>query len=343
MKGIRNIFVYFLPVLLLLAGRAQAQDGQEEEQYNDYFKVTAVPDTTSIRIGEQVKIGVTARVVIRSLKGAAIKVVFPNLPDSLNHIEVVERTPLDTTGSNEDEKYWRQTITVTSFDSGRWELPPMKFEVFSVSDGSYDSVFTDPIFIDVNTVPVDTTKAFKPIKPLRTVAWNILDYWPYLLSGLLVIALVVLYFVYWRKRKPKAAPAPAQPLKTPFETAMEQLHQLEADKPWNTDVKQYYTQLTDVLRHYFEQQFHIAALEQTSAELLQNIKPVTVLNQQRDKIQHILTLADLAKFAKLQPAPHEHEDCLQKAIAVVEWTKRTIAAPTEQQPEGTNHQTTHER
>ncbi|RPD40147.1 hypothetical protein [Chitinophaga barathri] len=335
MKGIKNILVYTLLAGLFITGRAQAQE-QPDTQYNDYFKVTARPDTTSIRIGEPVKIGITARVVIRSLKGANIKVVFPNLPDSLNHIEVVERSPLDTTGSTEDEKYWKQTLTVTSFDSGRWELAPMKFEVFSVSDGSYDSVFTDPIFIDVNTVAVDTTKAFKPIKPLRTVAWNILDYWPYLLPLLLVITLVVLYFAYWRKRKPKAAPAPAKPLKSPYETAMEQLQLLEKEKPWNTDVKLYYTQLTDVLRHYFEQQFHIAALEQTTAELLQNIKPVTVLNQQRDKLQHILTLADLAKFAKLQPAPHEHEDCLNKAIEVVEWTKRTAAAQTEQSLTGTN-------
>ncbi|MGN7719340.1 hypothetical protein [Chitinophaga sp. 22620] len=336
MKGIKHIFVYTLLAALFTTGRAHAQDQQGTRQYDDYFKVTAVPDTTSIRIGEPVKIGITARVVIRSLKGANIKVVFPNLPDSVNHIEVVERSPLDTTGSTPDEKFWKQTLTVTSFDSGRWELPPMKFEVFSVSDGSYDSVFTDPIFIDVNTVAVDTTKAFKPIKPLRSVAWNILDYWPYLLPLLLVVALVVLYFAYWRKRRPKAAPAPAKPLKTPYETAMEQLQRLEKEKPWNNDVKLYYTQLTDVLRHYFEQQFHIAALEQTSAELLQNIKPVTVLNQQRDKLQHILTLADLAKFAKMQPAPHEHEDCLQKAIAVVEWTKRSATAQTEQSLTGTN-------
>lgn len=336
MKGIKHIFVYTLLAALFTTGSAHAQDQQGTRQYDDYFKVTAVPDTTSIRIGEPVKIGITARVVIRSLKGANIKVVFPNLPDSVNHIEVVERSPLDTTGSTPDEKFWKQTLTVTSFDSGRWELPPMKFEVFSVSDGSYDSVFTDPIFIDVNTVAVDTTKAFKPIKPLRSVAWNILDYWPYLLPLLLVVALVVLYFAYWRKRRPKAAPAPAKPLKTPYETAMEQLQRLEKEKPWNNDVKLYYTQLTDVLRHYFEQQFHIAALEQTSAELLQNIKPVTVLNQQRDKLQHILTLADLAKFAKMQPAPHEHEDCLQKAIAVVEWTKRSATAQTEQSLTGTN-------
>lgn len=331
MRFKKKIFVFALLGSLLTTGPLMAQ-------YQDYFQVKAVPDTTQIRIGEAVKISVTAKVMLYALKGASIKVVFPNLPDSLNHLEIVERSALDTTGTDENQKLWKQTITLTSFDSGRWELPPMKFEVFSVTDGSYDSVFTDPIFIDVNTVAVDTTKAFKPIKPLRTVAWNILDYWPYLLGAILLIALIVLYFVFWRKRKPQPAPEPPKPSKPPYQLAMEQLEHLGKEKLWNTDVKLYYTQLTDILRQYFEQQFHIAALEQTSAELLQNIKPVTVLSQQRDKLQTILMVADLAKFAKMQPSPQEHEDCLQKAIAIVEWTKPSATAANNQADNSTTNQ-----
>lgn len=334
MKVNKNIFVYTLLGCLLATTQLFAQ----QEQYQDYFKVKAIPDTTQIRIGEPIKLELTAKVMIYALKGANLKVVFPNLPDSLNHIEITDRTPLDTSGSNEQQKMFKQIITLTSFDSGRWEMPPMKFEVFSVTDGSYDSVFTEPFFIDVNTVQVDTTKAFKPIKALRSVGWNILDYWPYLLACLALSAAIVLYFVFWhKKRKPAVAAPPAKPAKAPYQLAMEQLELLEKEKPWNSDVKLYYTQLTDILRQYFEQQFHIAALEQTSAELMQNIKPVTVLNQQRDKLQSILTLADLAKFAKLQPSPQEHEDCLRKAIAVVEWTKPSaVAAEQQPAPDSTN-------
>lgn len=332
MKVNKNIFVYTLLGCLLATSQLFAQ-----EQYQDYFKVKAIPDTTQIRIGEPIKVELTAKVMIYALKGANLKVVFPNLPDSLNHIEITERTPIDTTGSNEQQKLFKQIVTLTSFDSGRWEMPPMKFEVFSVTDGSYDSVFTEPFFIDVNTVAVDTTKAFKPIKALRGVGWNILDYWPYLLACLALSAAIVLYFVFWRKkRKPAVAAAPAKPAKPPYQLAMEQLELLEKEKLWNSDVKLYYTQLTDILRQYFEQQFHIAALEQTSAELMQNIKPVTVLNQQRDKLQTILTVADLAKFAKLQPSPQEHEDCIRKAIAVVEWTKPSAVATEQPAPNSTN-------
>ncbi|WP_109696378.1 hypothetical protein [Chitinophaga deserti] len=333
MKFIKNIFATVL--LCCLCGGAFAQE-QEQEQYQDYFKVTAKADTTRIRIGEPVKVNLTAKVMLYALKGANIKVIFPNIPDSANHIEIVERSQLDTTGTDENQKIWRQAVTFTSFDSGRWELPPMKFEVYSVTDGSYDSVFTDPIFIDVSTVAVDTTKAFKPIKPLRVVKFNWLDYWFYFLGGFLLITLIVLYFTMWRNRKKAPKPIAVVPAKPPFELALEALAKLEKEQPWQTDVKGYYTELTGVLRTYFEQQFNIPALEQTTAELMNDIKPVTILNQQRNEIYSILSLADLAKFAKLQPTPQEHEDTLRKAVAVVEWTRASAMPKTELPVNGTN-------
>ena len=334
MKSIKNIFTTVL-LCCIFAG-ARAQDKEEPVQYEDYFKVTAKADTTRIRIGEPVKVDLTAKVMLYALKGANIKVIFPNIPDSSNHIELVERTQLDTTGSNDNQRIWRQTVTFTSFDSGRWELPPMKFEVYSVTDGSYDSVFTDPIFIDVGTVAVDTTKAFKPIKPLRVVGINWLDYWFLVLGGFLLITAIILYFTMWRNRKKAPKPLPIVPSKSPFERAVEALDKLEKEQPWQTDVKGYYTSLTDVLRNYFEQQFNIPAMEQTTAELMDDIKPVTILNQQRNEIYAILSLADLAKFAKLQPSPQEHEDSLRKARAVVEWTRASALPKTEQPAIGTN-------
>lgn len=314
-------YIFFCAMLACLLSGSQLMAQSQTD-----FTVTATADTTQIRIGEPVNVLFTAKVPMGN-----VKVAFPNLPDSLHHLEITARSPIDTTGSDANQRLFRQTITLTSFDSGRWELPPLKFEVYSLSTNAADSAYTESVFIDVQTVAVDTTKPFKPIKPLRSVAWNILDYWPYLLGTIVLIAFIILYFAYWRKKKTPLPPPPPKPAKSPYQIAMEELEQLAAAKPWHQDVKLYYTQLTDILRQYFEQQFHIAAQEQTTAELLQNIKPVTVLNQQRDKLQAILTLADLAKFAKLQPAPHEHEECLQKAIAVVEWTKpaATAAAPTD--------------
>lgn len=316
-KILKNIFLCVLLGFVLCPFRLLAQD---------YFEVQARPDTDKIRIGEQVKLELSATADLRKLKGAHLKVAFPAVPDSFSHWEVVERSGIDTTG-NEQERRFRQVITLTSFDSGRWELPPMKFEVYA-GDGSYDSVFTSAVMIDVNTVAVDTSKAFKPIKSVRTVPWNIWDYWVYGAIGLGVILLAIGLWLYFRKKPAKAPAPPPRPAEASYDKALRMLTELEQEKLWQQgDVKQYYSKLTDILRGYFEEQFGIAALEQTSAELLQHIKPVTILNQQRDKLRGLLALADLAKFAKLQPTPDEHEDSLKKAKEIVEWTKPAVDAP----------------
>jgi len=282
--------------------------------------VTAKADTNSIRIGEQIKLQLTATLTAQQFKDANFKVLFPVLPDSLDHFEVVTRSSLDTL-INQDEHILHQTFTLTSFDSGHWEIPPMRFEVFSGANTTPDSAVTLPIGVDVNTVAVDTTKAFKPIKAVQGVPWSIWDYWLYLLIGAAAVLIIGGLIWYFRTR-PKKEPVVKGPTVTPYEIAIADLKSLKEEKVWQQgDIKQYYTRLTDILRTYFEHQFNIAALEQTSEELLQNIKPVTKLNQQRDKLRSLLSIADLAKFAKLQPTADEHEACMQKAEEILEWTK----------------------
>jgi len=295
------------------------------QQKESYFEVKAVPDSTDIRIGEQVTVQLSAKVQTWALKGANFKVIFPIVPDTFNHLEVIQKSDLDTSKSNENEKFFSRTITVTSFDSGSWQFPPMKFEVYSVTDGSYDSVFTEPFDINVNTVKVDTTQAFKPIKNIQSVNYGILDYIWFIVGGICLIILVIGIIHYLRTRNKKPVPVETKPKESPYERAMRSLNEMKEQKAWEqSDSKLYYTNLTNVLRIYFEQQFKISALEQTTAELLENIKPVTVLNQKKDKLRSVLTLADLAKFAKLQPGTGELESSLQTTIEIVEWTKAAV-------------------
>ncbi|WP_436491457.1 hypothetical protein [Chitinophaga sp. ARDCPP14] len=282
--------------------------------------VIAKADTNSIRIGEQIKLQLTATLTAQQFKDANFKVLFPVLPDSLDHFEVVTRSNLDTV-VNQDQRILHQTFTLTSFDSGHWDIPSMRFEVFSGANATPDSAITLPIGIDVNTVAVDTTKAFKPIKEIKGVAWSIWDYWLYIVIGAAAVLIIGGLIWYLRTRK-KTPPVIQTPTVSPYEIAVQELKALKEEKVWQQgDIKQYYTRLTDILRTYFEHQFSIAALEQTSEELLQNIKPVTKLNQQRDKLRSLLAIADLAKFAKLQPTADEHEECMRKAEEILEWTK----------------------
>jgi hypothetical protein len=304
---VKRLILFFLLgfVLAPIASFAQQQGGE----------VKATVDTNNIRLGEPIQLRLSA-----SLPPQGMNIVFPQIPDSFGHFEVVRRSPLDTTAQG-NTKLLGQTIVLTSFDSGRWDIPALRFDLLSGGNIT-DSAFTGPLSIDVNTVTVDTTKAFKPIKAVRTVAWSFWDYWLYFAIGITVLLVAIGLIVYFRSKPKKAVPVPVAVVVPPYEIALQQLQQLRSEKVWQQgDIKQYYTRLTDILRTYFEQQFNIPALEQTTEELLQHIKPVTILNQQRDKLRALLNLADLAKFAKLMPSPDEHEGAMQHAQEIIEWTK----------------------
>lgn len=275
----------------------------------------ATADSTAIKIGEQFHLNLQVNA------HAGQHLIWAEIPDSFNHFLVVERGKIDTVNQPGANSY-RQQITLTSFDSGYWHIPALDFKVVSGdSTITVPSLITDSLLVQVNTVPVDTTKPFRPIKQIRSVPFNILAYWPYLLGGL-VILLLLIYFIFFHKKKIKIIPEKIIPEEPPYEEAIKSLHQLEEEKLWqHNEVKTYYTRLTDILRRYIERQFRINAMEQTSDEILENIKPVTKLNQQQNNLKYILQTADLAKFAKLQPATEEHMASMKKAYEILEWTK----------------------
>jgi hypothetical protein len=272
-------------------------------------------DTNQIRIGEPVTL-IWKAVVSSEQKNLAIQ--WPLFPDSTQKLELTSIPKLDTLTSGSDVIY-QQTLQITSFEEGNWEWPSMQAYVLTDGTGLVDSFQSRPIVIKVSTVDADTSQPFKAIKPLQEVRFNFWDYWMYILAGLLLLLLIV-WFV--RRKKPIDTKISEPSIQTPPHVlALEQLRLLEKQKPWEQDVKRYYTDLTDILRTYFEKGFGLAAQESTTAELLNDIKPITQLNQQRVNIESILRLADLAKFAKWQPEPDDHQRCLNKAMEIVEWTK----------------------
>lgn len=291
---------------MLGAARAQQPGGA---------RVSARVDSTGILIGEQFHLELEAS------SDAPLQWAWPEVPDSFDHILVVRRGGIDTVHA-QGKTVFTQRITLSSFDSGYWQVPAFDFRVVTGDTAAGGGVLeTDSLRIMVNTVAVDTTKPFRPIKQIRSVPLNLLAYWPYALGALALIALV-LWLTVFRKPKTRETPAPVVPRDPPYEEAVKSLRELEGDKVWQQGkVKEYYTRLTGVLRRYIERQFKVNAMEQTSDELLANIKPVTKLNQQQPNLRYILETADLAKFAKLEPQPDAHEASLRKAYEILEWTR----------------------
>lgn len=310
----KKILVFFAALILSLS-TANAQ------------QLYLTIDTALMRIGEQVKINLSAKVDI-SKQGKKLK--WPSVPDSLaeGKVLVVERLPMDSLPLDKDEPnvfLLRQQIILTSFDSGSYDIGP-----FYMITNELDTVESNSISFEVKTLAIDTTKAIKDIKDIEEVPYTLLDwlkdYGIYVWSALLAAALIMVairWYLKKRRSRPIISPSVEAPVVLPHELALASLAEIKQKKPWLVlDAKQYYTHLTNVLRVYLEQRYELKAMEQTSVEILLSLRFTNCPDGAKQRLRELLTTADLAKFAKEKPDEYTSEQSVELALQFVELTQQ---------------------
>lgn len=296
-------------VLLMLA--AKAGFAQTEAT------VMARMDANRITVGDQ------ARVFLEAQHNASAGLQWAVIPDTFNKLEVVERGPIDTIKNGELTTY-KQRLLVTGFDSGVYQVPSFVFSVIPSSGNPY-ILKTDPLPLLVQTVPVDTTKGFRDIKGIMRVPSTWLDYIWYIVGAILFLIIAGYIIWYFRKNRKVAAPATFSKVQeTLQEKALRYLDELEREQLWQQEkIKGYYTRLTDILRQYIEERFRMPAMELTTDELLQAGRVNPEIQRHLDVLSQVLYTADMAKFARAQPAIQEHITAMDNARRFVKDTTPT--------------------
>ncbi|WP_299121759.1 hypothetical protein [uncultured Winogradskyella sp.] len=290
-----------------------------------FSQVKTEIDTTKIRIGEQISYQIKVEADSTSL------VVFPE-GQTFMPLENVEALKIDTT--KKDAKFLLSRIyKLTQFDSGSYTIPRQKI---IIGDKPF---FTDSLRVDVNTVEVDTTKQqLYDIKPIIEVEETGGNWWKWLLGVLAALALVafLLYWFIWRKKplteEEEIALLPA------YDRAKLALRKLdESQYLMRSEVKEYYSELTFVIRKYLDEKVYDRALESTTDELISRLQLLKDGNQvplSKDTIKNIesiLKRADLVKFAKSAPdtaLAEMDKDTIDKEIDHV---KESLPEPTEEE------------
>ncbi len=299
-------------VLLVTFGVVQAQQMVP-------LKASASLDTTAITIGDQIGLDFTVQVPEGS------QVIWPAIPDTLvPHVEVITRGKVDST-LKDNALHLKRHLTITSFDSGYFNITPMKFQVRLPGSSTVDTLATHDLFLQVYTPKVDTTKAFKAIKGPEAEPYTLGEILPWILLGLLVIAGVVFLVWYLRKRK-KNQPLFARkskPKLPPYQEAIQRLEEVRLSRMWQAGkLKAYHSAITDIMRDYFARRFRFDAREMTTGEIIGNLQKEPVVNKEvLSKVQSAFELADLVKFAKLEPSPLENDSSLNYCVDFVNETK----------------------
>jgi hypothetical protein len=274
-------------------------------------------DAQKIVVGDQLRYFIT---VSKATNAPAIR--WPKFPDTFNTLEIVEQGKIDTLIKGDQVEY-KQRLLITGFDSGSFLIPRFPF----VSNSS-DTLFSDSFRVAVSTVDVDTSKAFKEIKGVVEVQVSWRDYIGIIAGIAIAVVVLVVLVVYLLKRRKPAIVSEPRPEETVDQKALRLLDELDAKQLWQQDKpKQYYTELSEIVRQYIEARFNTNAMELTTDELLRVAKKHREMTFFISSLKPLLHAADLAKFAKANPLPQEHIEALELARNFIRVSKPKVVNP----------------
>lgn len=318
--GLSKVFLLCLSSLMIFIGQVSsfASPG------NGNISTSVSLDTTTIRIGEQV------RLYLRSDITGDIDAGWFDLRDTIAGLDVVSRTGIDTSGSGDTVTY-TQIVILTGWDSGYYVIPPLSLPYRLKGDTTVMASESEALLLEVMTVEVDTTRSIRDIKDLKQIPYTWQDALPYVFGTAILLLLIWLGVVLWKRYRNKdTSVKPVIPARPPYDVAMEQLDALRMKKLWQQGhTKQYYTELIDILRVFISGNWNMNALEMTSDEILDLHMIRNADRGNFEELSQLLTLSDLVKFARSNPAAHENEHAIDVVRKFIENNKPSPEAANE--------------
>ena len=291
MAGKRNLILLFFLIPLHLTSLSQVL-------------AKATVDKNQILIGEKIQLSFDVRIPL----GTSIQ--WFNL-DSIPRFQILELGKVDTVESVDGKKIL-QSITITSFDSGHIQIPPM---VIRVDKKPY---YTDSIGIDVGYTPFDPNEDYREISDIIEVEKPASSRLFWYVAGAAILLVGLALYILYKRRKQIAGPVQQAKL-SPYEEAMQALEELRKQGvPTDGMVKNYYTRLNDILRVYIMRKLGIGTMERTNDELILQLQKVGLPRDHFTQLSQALRMADFVKFAKYTPGAEDSKSNLQVIKSSIE-------------------------
>lgn len=241
-----------------------------------------------------------------------------------NNLEIVSDWVEDSLGTSVSMGF-NGNIELMAFDTGYVVIPPF----YALLDG--DTIRSNPLMIYSLYPDVDILGDFKDVKSIVEVEltfWDqvLLNKWMIIgiIVGLIILLILIRYFT--KKPKKDSSFVPAKVHKSPSEVAYERLTALQNKDLFARGlVKEHYIELSNIFRWYIEDQFEIQAMEETTDELISNLRSINVHRGDVSRMKRILDLSDMVKFAKAKPRALDHEQSIKDGRIFLENTTKMMS------------------
>jgi hypothetical protein len=277
------------------------------------------------------KIGAQFNLTLKTEVDTLSQVTFPK-GKNFGKLEVIRDYVIDTIKKGSRYELIKK-YGLTQFDSGKYYVPSLRVLI------DKKMFLTDSILVEVANVQVDTLRQkMYDIKPIAETSSG--KSWIRKLLLILLLIAGIGAFVYWFVKIRQRKKIEAEVYKTPIEKATNLLNILEKKELWQKgEIKDYYSELTDIARNYIEEAIEIPAMESTTSELIEGLRKASlkkkmVLSQETiENLERVLKQADLVKFAKSKPLDFEITEDRKKIEKAIVTLDKSIPVEVENEEE----------
>jgi hypothetical protein len=294
LQALRDLASRAVPAIALLAAGVSAVRAQQ---------LIVSADASRVSVGQQV----TVRIETRPGAGARPSERLPRLVDTLPEgVRLVSEDSLTSVGTGA----YVARMRFAFFRPGTASVPALVLAFRTSESLPADTFHSQPLPIQVIATLPPGYQPMRDIKDLQSLSTPTRDSrW---LIVLATFALgVALYLAGVRRRRVLAVPSDTSaaslahaPAATsgPYGRALALLREIEEARwPSTGDVARHYERVTDVLRIYLENEHRVRATDRTTAEVVWSLPTALEADGQREECEALLEMADLVKFARVQP------------------------------------------
>ncbi len=293
-------------------------------QQNITFSLVA--ENNKIEIGDYLKVSMRITYPAHFVPS---ELSFPILESnqSINDtIDIIEVLPIKTNATSDNQgnplMVWQQDMIIGIYAGGNIALGP--FEFIYGKDDVKDTILSNIATITVNTPEIQEDKEFVDIKSIQEDSFTFWEkvwlwlktYWMWLLIPLVIIVGIIV-LVYYINKKPQEEIIVEPNIPLP-DLLLQRLQQIEQEKLWQEGKhKEYYSEVTDVIRRFLEYKYEIPTLEKTSDEIMQSLNLVNINKNDYNQLKNLFGLSNMIKFAKSLPSPEENTIAMSIAKGLI--------------------------
>lgn len=293
----------FLFVLLSVSSYAQS------------IEVFANTDTTEYIVGDYITY------TIEMKYSNDIKVEFPSVIDSISVLDFIkEEEPI--VQKIDEGTYELRTYIFSKYDSSDVTIPSFAINYYVGNETEASVIRVNPVDILVRTIEVDASGDIQDVKAPLKISLD----WLFIIFIVMGVIILVIggYFGYKYFQSKQTGFVKEQKIIKipPHKVALKALDELDYKKLWQQGmIKEYHSEITGIIRKYFEDRYQFLALEMTSVEVMENLERSNSDNEVIEETREFLSNADMVKFAKFKPIPSVNEEMLKQAYDIVNKTK----------------------